>query len=314
MREASGDADGARAALARAKDLAPNYARVRWAYGNVLLRRGEQEAAFAEMRGAAAADPAYAAPLVSAAFQFFGNDTERVVAAAGESSGVKAALSIAFADDKRFDESLRLWQTMEADQVQKNVDTGRTVLTKMLEAKHFRTAVALANLLAGSSKFSTGSVFDGGFENGITMQNPGPFDWRVADGPQPQVALTDGQRHGGAYSLLLIFRTAAGSDLRQIAQTIAVEPGAVYKFGSFYRSDLKSAAKVHWQIATPDGRAIASTTPFVPANEFTPLETELAVPADTDGVIVSLVRDTCTAPCSMAGNVWLDDISLRRVQ
>ena len=124
-----------------------------------------------------------------------------------------ASLSLAFANEKRFDEALEIWQTLSRDQRIGSAETGKTVLSKMLEAKRFTAAAALANLLEDSPKYSVGAVYDGGFENGITLENAGPFDWRISNGPQPQVALTDGQRRSGAYSLLLIFRPAAGNEV-----------------------------------------------------------------------------------------------------
>ena len=314
IREASGDRDGGQAALARARELAPNYARVRWAYGNVLLRQGEQEAAFEEMRAAAAADQLYAQPLIVAANQFYDGDADAVRRAAGDSPAVLAALSLSLAHDKRFDESLEIWQKIDGDQRRGFADTGKTILSKMIEEKKYSAALSLANLLGDSPKYAVGAVYDGGFENGVTMQNAGPFDWRIADGQQPQVALTDGQRRSGAYSLLLIFRPNAGSDIKPIAQTIAVVPGAAYRFESFYRSDLKTAAKIRWQVTTADGRPLASTGSVAPSSEFTALSCDFTAPADADGINITLVRDTCIGPCPIAGNLWLDDVSVRERQ
>ncbi|MEP7211772.1 MAG: hypothetical protein ABI791_01770 [Acidobacteriota bacterium] len=314
IREASGDRDGGQSALARARDLAPNYARVRWAYGNVLLRQGEPEAAFEEMRAAASADQLFAQPLVVAAQQFYDGDADAVRKAAGDSPAVLAALSLSLTNDKRFDEALEIWQKIDGDQRSLFADTGKTILSKTIEAGKYNAALSLANLLGDAPKYVVGAVYDGGFENGVTMQNAGPFDWRIADGQQPQVALTDGQRHSGAYSLLLIFRSNAGSDIRPIAQTIAVVPGAAYRFESFYRSDVKTAAKIHWQVTAADGRPLASTVPLAPSAEFNALSCDFTVPADVDGINITLVRDACPGPCPIAGNLWLDDISMRERQ
>jgi hypothetical protein len=302
--------DGAQAALARARELAPNYARVRWAYGNLLLRNGETNAAFDEMRAAASADPAFAPPLVFAASQFFDGDAVSVKNAVGNSPAALASLSLTFANEKRFEDAVRIWQSLDHDQMSASAEIGKTVLTKILDAKNYSAALALANLLGDSPKYAVRTVYDGGFENGITMSNSGPFDWRIPDGQQPQVALTDGQRHGGSYSLLLIFRASAGSDVRPISQTVAVVPGAAYRFESFYRSDLKTAAKIRWQITAGDGRMLASTEAMAPSQEFAQLKCDFVVPPEIDGVTVNLVRDACTGPCPIAGNLWLDDISL----
>ena len=314
VREASGDRGGAETALRRARDLAPNYSRVRWAYGNVLLRQGKPDEAFAEMRAAAAADPAYAQPLIAAADQFYDGDALLVREAAGDTPAVASALSLRSASEGKFDEALEVWRELGPDQKTAAAATGMAVLNKMIEAKKYVPAAELANILVGSSRYEVGAIYDGGFENGISMQNAGPFGWRIADGPQPQVALTDGQRHSGAYSLLMIFRGAAGGDLRSISQTIAAVPGQRYALEGFYRSDLKSQARIKWQIAAPDGRVIGSTDPFASSSDWAQFFSEFSVPPDSDGVTIALVRDACPAPCTIAGNLWFDDVSVRAVR
>jgi tetratricopeptide (TPR) repeat protein len=314
IRESNGDRDGAQSALARARDLAPNYARVRWAYGNLLLRQGDSDPAFAEMRAAASADASFAPPLVTAASQFYDGEPASLRKAAGNSPAVLASLSLAFANEKRFDEALEIWQSLDRDQSLGSAETGKTVLNKMLEAKRYRAALSLANLLEESPKYAIGTVYNGSFENGVTMQNAGPFDWRIPEGQQPQAALTDGQRRGGAYSLLLIFRPAAGSELRPIGQTVAVVPGASYRLEAFYRSDAKTSAKIRWQVTAADGRRLAVTDAVAPSTEFTALACDFSVPTDVDGINITLVRDECTDPCPIAGNLWLDDISMRARQ
>ena len=312
IREASGDREGAVAALARAKDLAPNYSRVRWTYGNTLLRQGEIGPAFEEMRAAALADDAYAQPIVFAATQFYDGDLGQIRSAVGTSPTVLASLSLKAATEGRFDETLEIWRSLDRDQKIKSAEIGTTVLNKMIGAKQFGSAVQFANLLADEPKYQIGSVHDGGYENGISMQNTGPFDWRIGEGQQPQVALTDGQRHNGSYSMLMIFRPAAGTDIRPISQTIAVRPDGSYRFEAFYKSDLRTAVKIRWRIATADGRVLGTTDAVAASPDWTGLYCDFAVPADADGVNVTLVRDNCApGACAIAGNLWMDDVSMR---
>ena len=48
----AGDSEASLRAIRRAVDLAPNYADVRWAYGNALIRAGEVEVGFENIRRA----------------------------------------------------------------------------------------------------------------------------------------------------------------------------------------------------------------------------------------------------------------------
>ena len=91
-------------------------------------------------------------------------------------------------------------------------------------------------------------------------------------------------------------------------------PGGAYRFEAFYRSDVKTSAKIRWQVTAPDGRPLAATDAVAPSAEFAALSCDFVVPTDVDGVNITLVRDACTGPCSVAGNLWLDDISVRARQ
>jgi len=312
-REAFGDRDGAEKALRRAKELAPNYSRVCWALGNILLRNGNTDAAFVEMQKAAAGDVKYAQPFVSAARLFYNDDTRAVRSAVGDAAPVLAALSLAYAVEKRYDDAMSVWLTLSPDQARENPDTGKQLFVKLLEGKRFTDAVNIANLL-GEGPYSVGEIYNGGFENGIATGGAPTFDWQIADGAQPQIALTNGQKHSGEFSLLAIFRATPGKEFRPIAQTVAVERGTAYRFAAFYRSDIKTTAKIRWQIiAATDSRPIAATDPMIIVSDWTKLETAFSVPPDIDGIIVRLVREDCALPaCAVAGNLWIDDVSLAR--
>ncbi len=65
-RERGGDAVGAELALKKAVELAPGYSRLRWTYGNILLRQGKTDEGFAEMRQAAETDKTFINPIVAA--------------------------------------------------------------------------------------------------------------------------------------------------------------------------------------------------------------------------------------------------------
>lgn len=312
-REAFGDRDGAEKALRRATELAPNYSRVHWALGNILLRNGNADAAFVEMQKAAAGDVKYAQPFVSAARLFYNDDTRLVRRAVGDASPVLAALSLAYAVEKRYDDAMNVWLTLSPEQARENLDTGKQLLSKLLEGKRFTDSVKITNLL-GDGPYSVGEIYNGGFENGIETAGAHTFDWQIADGVQPQIALTNGQKHGGEFSLLAIFRATPGKEFRPIAQTVAVERGSAYRFAAFYRSDIKTAAKIKWEIiAASDSRPLAATEPMITAGDWSKVETDFTAPVDVDGIIIRLVRQDCALPaCAVAGNLWLDDVSLMR--
>lgn len=311
LRETLGNRDSAESALRRASALAPAYARVRWALGNLLLRKGADTDAFFEMRLAAAGDAKYAQPLVLAARQAFGDDTDAVRAAIGDVPAAIAALSIVLANEKRFDQAIDTWQVLSAEQAGENAESAKQLLAKLLEGKRFADAVGF-DVRPGEPAFAIGQIYNGGFESDISTQNASPFEWQISDGAQPQVALTNGQKRSGERSLLVIFRPTPGKEFRTVSQTVAVVPGVSHRFEMHYRTDIQTTAKIKWEIVSAsDGRPLAATEPLIAAKDWTRSAVQFTVPAGTDGIIIRLAREDCPLPaCIVGGNLWLDDFVL----
>src|SRR6266851_680002 len=70
----SGDQEGALRALRQAVALAPSYARPRWQLGNVLLRMGQLDQAFVELRQAAQSNPSLWPNVDDLAWGAYGRD------------------------------------------------------------------------------------------------------------------------------------------------------------------------------------------------------------------------------------------------
>lgn len=314
-RERSGDREGAEAALRRAATLAPNYARVRWALGNALLRQGNVEQGFAEIRLAVDGDKSFSQAAAMTAWQVFDGDLENVRKALGESVSLSAALASLLSDQKRFDEAAAIWNGIPPDKRSSEaLETGKAFAQKLTEAKRFRLAASVADDIDDdkNSGPAIGRIRNGGFETAVKMQNPEPFDWRIAEGRYPQIALTDGQKSEGGYSLVVVFGTPAKLEFRDVAQTIAVEPGETYSLGFFYKTELKTNAAFRWEAASAsDGKRLAASEDLSPAAEWSERKIKFTVPNDTDGIIIRLVREACTAPlCSISGRIWFDDFRL----
>ena len=76
--EASGDPDAGEKALLRAVELAPAYSHPRWHYGNLLLRQGKLDQAFAQLARAAEADEVMQPQIFALASQVFGGDVDKI--------------------------------------------------------------------------------------------------------------------------------------------------------------------------------------------------------------------------------------------
>lgn len=277
-RERNGDAAGAENALRKALSLAPGYSQVHWTLGNVLLRQGKREEAFAEIRKAAETDSTYPNPAISTAWQMFDGDISRIKQNLGESLPIKTAL-----------------------------------VTFLLKQKKYRAAMQTFTEINGTEKFSVGKISNGGFESNEKSEETKDFEWQIADGAQPQIGVDASQKRGGNYSLGFVFNSADGKDFRAVSQLAAVEAGKKYVFETFYKAELKTSATLRWEIADASDGKVLATTEAVSANtDWTSLKTEFTTPETAEAVIIRLVRDQCkTTVCGISGRIWFDDFGLQ---
>jgi tetratricopeptide (TPR) repeat protein len=313
----NGDTEGAEKALRKALELAPNYSQVQWALGNFLLREGRSEEAFAEIRRAAESDQVFANPAMTSAWQLFEGDTARIKTYVGDSKNLKAAFALILTKEKRFDEALDVWSSLpEAARRKEFKTSGEEIYHKMIEAKKYRDALAIFPDINDSDehRVTLGRMTNGGFEMNINPQDPGVFEWQIAEGVEPQIFVDKAQKHGGEISLVIVFNNKDGKAFRNISQTAAVEAGKKYVFEVFYKSELKTATTVKWEIAdAADGKVLAATEAVAPNADWTSLKTEFVAPETTEAVVIRLARVACDTPlCPISGKLWFDDFSLNK--
>ena len=318
VRNLNGDTDGADAAYSYAMVLAPNYAYVQWLYGNFMIRQGKTNEGFALIAKAAASNPEYSQSAVQTALQIFDQDVEQVRHALGDGDQTNSALAVALAGQKHFDQAIDAWSKLGvADRNAKFKKLGETLVGQLAEAKKYQLAARVAGdlLNADEEKPVVGQIENGGFENGVKLRNAGLFEWQIVEGGQPQIGLSEDQKRSGKYSLFLAFNSLETAAFRTVSETVAVVPEAEYEFEVYYKSDVKTAAKLKWEIAeAATATTIASTPPMTAVGDWISLKTTFKVPAGNDGVIIRFVREGCIGPaCPTNGKVLFDDISIKRL-
>jgi hypothetical protein len=316
-RARDGDLPGSERALRIAGELAPNYGSVQWSLGNVLLRQGKTGDAFASIQKAAVADPEYAPAGANIAWQYFSGDIARIRGAVGDSPAIIGALIPLLSAQKRVDEALTFWNVLPTGKGERQLkQSGTTLYNDLIGLKRFRDAAYVyADVSAdGAAKPEPGKIINGDFEGDIKMQGASAFEWAIADGLQPQIALTDGQKHGGGRSLVFVFNQNGTSDFRQISQTVVVDPGKTYELEAFYKGDLQTSASIQWEIVNgSDSTVLASTAKIVAAADWTKSSVLFTVPPTTDGIIIRLVKNGCSsASCPVTGKIWFDDFILNK--
>jgi len=307
----SGEMDKGESALRRAETLAPNYSVVHWTLGNALVREGKTDEGFAEIRRAVETDPGYAAPAVSIAFSLYEGDLPQIRGVVGDSAHANGALALALAKAKRFDEATQIWKSIPPSDIDEPLtEIGRSLRRDLLSAKKFLLSEVVT--LNDDAVYSPGQIFDGGFEQGIKLENAPTFEWQISEGSQPQVLQSTQQAHGGSRCLVLLFNSSDGNGLKQLTQTVAVRPGGKYSFQAFYHSDLKSASPLVWQVVNATDNGLLAEIPLTdPVQTWTLVSVRFVVPSNSDGVILKLARRRCDwTICPINGSLWLDDLSL----
>jgi Tfp pilus assembly protein PilF len=315
LRERSGDIVGAEKALRRALELAPNYASVQWAFGNVLLRQDKNEEAFEYIRSAVEKDSRYAGPAASIAWDVHEGSISKITESIGQSGQVKSALALYISKLERFDESYEIWQSLSKEErTQTNRKDSQAVLKNFIRAKRYLFAVSLAKeLTEDKGKLpQVAEITNGGFELDVAREAGQFFDWSIQKGEIPSVGVSVDEQRSGRKSLAVFFEGLRGKEFRRVSQNVAVRGGESYKFSLSYKSELVSDATLYWQIVdTAGGGVLAATEPILAKSDWTLIETEFSVPEGSEGVTINLVRQRCSRlSCPISGTVWFDDVEV----
>ena len=307
----NGELDRAEVAFRRTQSLAPNYAVVAWALGNLLVRSGKDSEGFDQIRRAINGDPTLAAPATAFAYQYFDGDISQIKQFAGASPEANASLASLLIKNQRYEDAVSIWRSIEG---QINSETtraaGRSMVNELIAANKYQLAADVQNSLAQTEAATSGTVRNGGFEEGLKLENAGPFDWQFTAGAQPQPLQSTAGPHGGTRSLVLRYSSNDGNGLKQVFQTVIVKPGGKYTLHGFYRSDLKTSSQIMWQVAALKNQ-IAEIPVGAAASNWTEFSVTFAVPPTVDGIDLRLVVKGCgSAICPINGSLWLDDISL----
>lgn len=318
--EQSGDPVKAEQALRRAVALAPAYSYPRWYLGNLLLRNGRYDEAFAELRLASEADPELRPQQFSLIWAIYNSDPNALRNAVGQSSGARASFALYLLAQKRFDEGLRLWNDLSADEKKENKFTGESIVTTLISELRFHNALQVWNDIS-SDKYhaEVGRVFDGSFEEAVAYGPETVFGWQVKSAPFTHIGIDPGKSHSGERSLKLMFQVRSNIEGINVGQLVPVQPGTEYDFECYVATDkleTGSAPQIHIIDAT--NGAVLAASPMAPSgtNDWGRVSFTFKTGDKTEGVNLKVVRLSCgseeTPVCPIFGSVWYDDFTFKR--
>ncbi len=296
-------------------ELAPNYSESHWNLGNFLLRQGREDDAVTELRYAARGNFSYREQFFSVLWDRSAKDESKLFSACGESAELKTYLAYFFTSRGRADAAVRAWGLLSQDEKSVNAVTGRTIAQALFAQRHFSQSLAVAASLGEAAHIAT--ITNNSFEQVLETQDEPNFGWRVGK-PDPKIEVTTDARvaHEGSRSLRLTFRAFNKASFVNPLQTIVVETGKRYRIRSWIRTEnLRSGGNPVMTIQNAaDDSVITQSSQFAQGtSDWQEVTVEFNVPANTDGIIVSITRTFCGEDCPLSGTVWLDDLRLEKL-
>jgi len=317
--EQSGDPAKAELALKQAVALAPSYAYPHWFLGNLYLRNSRYNDAFAELRRAAEADPGLLPQLFSLSAEIYKSDPEGLKNSVGQNSEVRAKFALHLLNQKRYEEGLRLWSVLSADEKRASHETAETMVSTLKSEGRFHEALQIWNDVA-NEKFrpEVGSVFDGSFEEPINYASDTVFGWQVKSAPQMQIGIDPNKGHSGSRSLRLTFQVRANLDAINVSQLVPVQPGTDYEFECYVATDkleTGSAPQIQILDANTGTSLFGSTMAPGGTNDWSRVNFSFRTADKTEAITIKIMRIPCgeeTPVCPIYGSIWYDDFSLKR--
>ncbi len=314
-----GEVERGEKALRRATELAPSYAYPRWYLGNLLLRSGRYDQAFAELRRAAEADPGLRSQLLDLAWAIYNKDLDSFVEAVGNSANARAELAAYLLGRQRFEDGILLWQRLNEAEKQANRTNGEAIVGALVTAKRFHQAAEVANDLVPAASYRTGEgkFVDGGFEDDVIPQTGAVFGWQVKSLQQAQVGIDPTRGHNGSRSLRIVFQVPSRLDSISVSQLVPVRPDTQYDFECYVRSlDLQSTSTPRIEIAdATEGQGVTGSDPApTGSTAWQRIAFSFKTGAKTEAVTVKIIRTSCGEDpvCPIFGTVWYDDFNLKR--
>ena len=315
VQENLGDVPRAREDFAEALAAYPASAEIRWEFANFLLRQGELPAALKAMRESIAGDPTLLPLAITRAWRATGNADELAAEVLpADASSYLQALDF-FAQEKNVDAGLKIWSHLAALPQKFPIEKLFPFLDEMIRENRAEDSVRMwdeALDVCGISheKSRNQIVFNGGFDGEILN---GGLDWRLNPGLGMAVEYDSTVHHGGSRSLRMDFNGGLNLDLSEPAQYVPVEPGELYTFHAYLRTDsITTESAIHFEIFDPSrGQTIATTDGLNGTHLWTGVDAEIRTGPETKFVKVMLKRvPSRQFENKLGGTIWIDDVSL----
>lgn len=314
-RELTGNTAGALAAARQAVVLAPHYAQPHWQLGNILLRSGQRDEGFRELRRSGESDPRLLPAIIDLAWQLSGGDIEFVKRTIQpQSPEFYKALAEYFKKRGRVTEAIEMFRAAGGAAE----DERRLFLEELVSARRFNEAAVLWLMDHPEDAPNMASKLrNPGFEQESNLDKPG-FGWRQDNKAESlTISLDLNKPKEGRLSLRVDF--SGDSDLGPpvISQLILVEPRTRYQLHFAARTEgLVSGGLPYLIVSNATDGSVLSQTGLFPrqATDWQDYLLDFNSPENISAIQLMLRRVPCSkSPCPIFGHLWLDNFSLRKL-
>jgi hypothetical protein len=276
---------------------------------------GRYDDAFDDLRQAATSNPDLLPNFIDLAWGASRKDaqlTEQIVQVQSEKAHF--ALALFFARHGKADEALAHFRSAGNT----SAEGRRDLIRELLSAGTLKQAFDIWSSSSGNSQIGTGTVYDGGFESSLNLDESG-FGWRLGrTEPGLNFSLNTVEPASGSRSLRIDFNGNPNPGGQLLSQLILVESAIHYKLNFAVRT--KNIVTGGPLVVTVNDvsppRLLASST-RLPADTggWLIFSVEFSTGPSTRAIVVALQRESCTtAPCPIFGSLNLDNFSLEQLK
>lgn len=312
-RDGLGDTTAALAAFDQAVQWAPHYAHTRWQRGNLKLRMGRHDEAFADLRAAAASKSSLLPSLIDLAWGLSRNDVktaEQLIQI--DNDHERLAFARLLAQRGKGDECVEQVRLLATPLSEQN---RHELVQQLVGAKAFHKAFELWRT---DTPTATPLILDGGFEE--LTRHPfvdRGFGWHVFPKPEPAVQQDESEKRSGKKSLRLGFNGDWKAPNETISQTIVIEPERRYRISFGVKTkDIVTGGPPAIAIrdAVTNERLGQSEAFPTPTSNWQTMSFEFSTKLGMQAVVLEFMRvaGDCN-PCPIFGELWLDDLVIEDV-
>jgi tetratricopeptide (TPR) repeat protein len=318
--ESEGNDIAARNAFLNAEKTYPLSAEVSWRYGNFLLRQGELDPAFAEIRRSVEADPGRAGEAVSRSLRVEPDANVILDRVLPPTSEIYMAVMNDLAKDRQIESALKVWTRVVAMHPKIALHDAFQIVMELRNVgraseahKVWEQAVELAGL-AQLEGPSNSRLWDGSFESDVTGE---AYAWRfLRNSRSVQIDFDTQEKYSGKRSLRVSFDGSSDVAFYDVCQTVPVEAGTAYELSAWMKSKeltTDQGLRIELRPAIPgvDGAATADVRGTQPWTRFATIWPGAKENQETQICLTRAQSDQ--EDNKIRGTAWVDDVALKPI-